>query len=117
MYTRQGEPPLRDNPERGFFAAAIGGGSLTAGRVVLVVRVVPCIHDGFRIGLDDGPVAGFVLVVAAGLGVSLGLMCVLAGSAGRRQGVRGPRRACSSGLWRLTFNQAIGEGWVICLLS
>ena len=90
MYTRQGEPPLRDNPERGFFAAAIGGGSLTAGRVVLVVRVVPCIHDGFRIGLDDGPVAGFVLVVAAGLGVSLGLMCVLAGSAGRRQGVRGP---------------------------
>ena len=47
---------LRDNPERGFFASASGGGSLTTGRVVLVVRVVPCIHDGFRIDLDDGPV-------------------------------------------------------------
>ena len=72
MYTRQGEPPLRDNPERGFFAAAIGGGSLTAGRVVLVVRVVPCIHDGFGIDLDDGPILRFVLVVAAGPGLGLG---------------------------------------------
>ena len=56
----------------------------------LAVKVVLVVNDGFGIDPDDGPVVGFVLVVAARPSLSLGGVLVPAGLQAITKGHKGP---------------------------
>ena len=61
---------------------------------MLVAHIVLMMRDDFKVERDDGPVIGFVLVVAAGLSFDLSGMCVIAGVETSSEGHDGPVRAC-----------------------